>query len=66
VGKVFFLPTITIIRYFWWAKKHLPTLQKTILNQMLKYLCLTMSANAWEPEKPEKRRRMGTRKINLI
>ena len=23
---------------------------KTFLNQMLKYLCITMSAGAWEPE----------------
>ncbi|RKZ90663.1 MAG: hypothetical protein DRR19_09410 [Candidatus Parabeggiatoa sp. nov. 1] len=31
MGKVFFLPTITIIRYFWWAKKTLAgPLQKLI------------------------------------
>ncbi len=29
----------------------LPTLQKNHLNQILKCLCITMSAPAWEPDK---------------
>ncbi len=30
----------------------LPTLRKNNLNQILKYLCITMSASAWERETP--------------